>query len=108
MANQHPAFRKNTLADWLRLWCHLVYLGGIMAPPSVMWHLPDLKSGAKIRWQGLLSQFCDVYHSLHVWKQLYSGANSPHTQKPAVPSKQSDRASHFQTKTTSYTLYLST
>ena len=56
MANQHPSFRKNTIADWLRLWCHLVYLGGIVAPPSVIWH-PDLKSGVKIRWQGLLSHW---------------------------------------------------
>ena len=25
---------KNALTDWLRLWCHLVYLGEIVAPPS--------------------------------------------------------------------------
>ena len=31
-----------------------MYLGRIVAPPSVMLHRPDFKSGAKIRWQGLL------------------------------------------------------
>ena len=30
-------------------------MGGIVAPPSVMWWRPDLKSGVKIRWQGLLA-----------------------------------------------------
>ena len=29
-------------------------MGEIVAPPSVMWRRPDLKSGAKIRWHGLL------------------------------------------------------
>ena len=29
-------------------------MGGIVAPSSVMWWSPDLKGGAKIRWQGLL------------------------------------------------------
>ena len=52
MANQHPAFRAT--ADWLRSWCHLVYLGEIVAPPSVLWRRPDLKRGMEIRWQGLL------------------------------------------------------
>ena len=35
-------------------------MGGIVAPPSVMWLRPDLKSGVKIRWQGLLDTFCVV------------------------------------------------
>ena len=30
-------------------------MGGIVAPPGVVWWRPDLKSGAKIRWQGLLT-----------------------------------------------------
>ena len=37
-------------------------MGEIVAPPSVMWRHPDLKSGAKIRWQGLFplfTQLCD-------------------------------------------------
>ena len=29
-------------------------MAGIVAPPGVVWWHPDLKSGAKIRWQGLV------------------------------------------------------
>ena len=29
-------------------------MSGIVAPPSVVWWCPDLKSGAEIRWQGQL------------------------------------------------------
>ena len=33
-------------------------MGGIVAPPSVIWRRPDLKSGTKIRWQGVLTVHC--------------------------------------------------
>ena len=71
MYNQHPAFRKNTLADSLRLWCHLVYLGEIVPPPSVMWRRLDLKRGAKIGWHCLLN----VYN-----RKAFASVNSRHIQ----------------------------